>query len=218
MRFPGEMKSIEHYTQVFKIEAEGKLAFYRKDIETRVRNLKRLNDELTEEKTAKKESEDEILKIEERLSNPDIEAKKLLFKDFRAAVAELLHGQEAQSGGRFGLRIETSGPFKIEKPVSVSKGGKRVTEIREVSIMRYRNNEGALIAFQDYLRQAGAMVIDTLSFDELVTKIEQFFAEAPAVNVYGSAYEEVVPAKDSEAALFAAHEKATAAQKSLFKY
>jgi hypothetical protein len=190
MNYPGEEKSRAYYEEAFKVEAKGKIDFYKKEVEVRNRNIKRLTGELDEETMAKRSSETEAAEIEARLSDLAKEAKRLLFKDFRAAVSEVLNGQESQMNGRFGLSIEKQGPYRIEKPVFVSRDGKRVVETRQVSVMKLRNNEEALVKFQDYMRQAGNMPIDGLTFDELKEDIEKFFHDAPRPDSYGEAYEE----------------------------
>lgn len=190
MHYPGEEKSREYYEEAFKIEAQGKLDFFKKDVETHTRNVKRLTGELEEENTAIRSSEAEAAAIEARLSDLDKEAKRLLFRDFRAAVNEVLNGSESQQNARFGLRIEKQGPYRIEKPVSISRDGKRTTGMREVSVMKLRNNEEALAKFQDYLRTAGNIPIGGLTFNEVKKIIDRFFADAPRPDSYGEPYEE----------------------------
>jgi hypothetical protein len=182
-------KSKEYYIEAFKTEVSHNLEFYKTDIRNHKKNKAKLEDQTEEENRAICACEVEIAAIEAKLGDLDGQAKRLLFRDFRSVINNILNGEEGQQSARFGLKIQKQGPYLIEKPVSISSEGKRHTEVRTVSVMKFKNNEAALEKFRTYLREGYNLPIDTLTFDQLKAAIEKFFADAPKVDIYGDEYE-----------------------------
>ncbi|MFH0984298.1 MAG: hypothetical protein V1882_02055, partial [Candidatus Omnitrophota bacterium] len=127
--------------------------------------------------------------INSKLSTPDEQAKKALLKDFKSAIGRMLSGDESQPGARFGLRVVKNGPYRIEKPISISQDGRKITESRTVLITKHKNNEASLDKFQDYLRTGYNLPIDGLTFDAARKAMEKFFSNAPKHDVYGEEFE-----------------------------
>lgn len=178
-----------YYLETFKTEALHNLNFYKVARENHQRNIKKSEDEIEEQRRAISENEAEIGSIEAKLNNPDEQAKRLLFRDFKGALSNLLNGDESQQNARFGLKIQKQGPFIIEKPFSVSREGKKHTEVRKISVMKFKNNEIALEKFRTYLREGYNLPIDNLTFEQLKAAIEKFFNDVPKVDIYGEEYE-----------------------------
>lgn len=182
-------KDKDYYVEVFKIEAIQKLNFFKADVENHKKNIRKLEREIEEENVGMRASETEVAAIEAKLGDPDLEARKLLFRDFKGSINRILNGEESQMNARFGLRIEKRGPYLIEKPVAVSSEGKKHTEMRTARVMKIRDNESALEKFRTYLREGYNLPIDNLTFEQLKDAIEKFFNDAPKPDLYGPEYE-----------------------------
>jgi len=190
-------KSKKYYIEAFETEVSHKLEFYKADIRNHKKNKARLEDQTEEESRAIRACETEIADIESKLKDLDGAAKRLLFRDFKASVSNILNGEESQVNARFGLRIEKRGPYLIEKPVSVSVDGKKHTETRTVSVTKFRNNESSLEKFRNYLRTGYNLPIDNMNFEQLKDAIEKFFNDAPKPDLYGDEYESETFVSDS---------------------
>jgi len=182
-------KNKDYYIETFKTEALHNLNFRKVARENHQKNIRKLEDEILEQRLAISENEAEIATIEAKLNNPDEQAKGLLFRDFKGVISNLINGEESQLNARFGLKIQKQGPYIIEKPISVSRDGKRVTETRTVAVTKHRNNEEALEKFRTYLREGYNLPIDNLTFEQLKDGIEKFFNDVPKPDLYGPEYE-----------------------------
>ncbi len=221
MNYPGQRKDKDYYIESLKVESAEQMKFLNKAIENHQKNIRKFEREIEEENAAVAELQAQVDAINSKLNNVDGQATKMLIRDFKADLNMILNGEEAQAGGRFGLNVQKKGPYKIEKPLSVSRDGKRITETRECLITQCRDNAEALETFQAYLRNGYNLPVDGLTFQEVQESIEEFFRGAPSPSKYGPEYEVEVQPRDDEKALFNRFEqvqKKIDTGSSLFRY
>jgi len=185
-----EEKDQRYYMEVLKSEVSHNLEFYKADVRTHERNIDKLAGEIKDEERAIITAKTEIADIEARLNDPAEAAKKLLLRDFRSAISDILMGEDSQINRRFGLQVQHQGPFVIDKAYTTTENGKKVTKMYQASIIKKRNNEEALEGFRSYLRAGRNLSIEGLSFDQAKKAMEKFFRNAPDLMIYGKEYEQ----------------------------